>query len=97
MSLSHCIQSCLPFRVIENVFFFYLGSIKFKSLRIALMAWGWRRVLSDVPILNNYFRQKGIQQLIPQSLCLKVHQLLQSEPAEDKGKKRTQLNPAVKA
>lgn len=38
-------------------------------------------VFSDLPVLDVYFRLEMIQQFLPQSLCLQVHQLLHRKPA----------------
>lgn len=47
-------------------------------------AGGRRWVLINPPVLDDYFWLKLIQQLVPQSLCLQVHDLLHGKPAEDK-------------
>lgn len=40
-----------------------------------------KNVLVDLPVLDMYLRLEIIQQFLPQSLCLQIHELLQRKPA----------------
>lgn len=40
-----------------------------------------KNVLIDLPVLDMYLRLEIIQQFLPHSLCLQIHELLQRKPA----------------